>query len=168
MKTQGVFWIMTFLLVFVLHILMAEPMSVLGSRPNFFLLATIFFAIRGGPVIGELLGFSWGLLADVTSISLFGSQTFMLTLVGYIAGRLEGMIDEEKYSAQMVLVLLLSCLNIVGLLLLEILFKGVTERFRDRVVVLGPIYSTLLSPILFWALLQWTSVFHRTDLKVPG
>ena len=166
MRHQNIFWILTVLLVFILQVTIAGPISILGASPNFFLLSTVFFAIRGGPVVGEVLGFVWGMLSDVTSISLFGSQTFMLTLVGYLVGRLERKVDEENTSAQMVLVLLMSLLNLSGLLFLETLFGGVTQRFRDKSAALVPLYSTFLSPVLFWALLQWSLFFRRADLKV--
>ncbi len=166
MKNSGAFWILTVLMVFVFHVVLTGPVSIYGVNPNFFLLSTIFFAIRGGPILGEILGFIFGIIADATSISIFGSQTFMLTLIGYLVGRLERHVDEEKYSAQMVLVFLMSCLNLIGLLFLETLFRGVTQGFRSKSVILNPLYSTLFSPILFWVMLQWCSVFRRTDLKV--
>lgn len=170
MRRQNFFWILTIPLVFVFQAILAEPISIAGVSPNFFLLATIFFAVRSGPVMGELLGFTWGMLSDVVSISLFGSQTFMLTLIGYLVGRLERQVDEEKYSAQMVLVLIMSILNILGLLFMETLFGGAaqTHRFRDRSAFLSPIYSTLFSPVLFWLLFHWSSIFDRAGSRIKS
>ena len=166
MIQKNAFWILTVLLIFVLQVTISDHISVGGVTPNLFLLATIFFAVRGGPLVGEMIGFVLGLFSDVTSICLFGSQIFMMTLIGYLVGRLERKVDEEKYSAQMVLVFLMSFLNLGGLLFLEALFGGGTQRFRDKMAVLGPLYSTMVSPILFWALLQWATLFGRTDLKI--
>lgn len=166
MRRPNLYWILTIFLVFVLQVLIAPRIAPFGVVPNFFLLGTIFFAIRGGPVIGELVGFIFGLFSDVISISLFGSQTFMMTLIGYLVGRLERQVDEEKLSAQMVLVFLMSVLNGLGLFFLEALFAGAALRFRDKSAVLVPLYSTLISPVLFWVLTRWTAIFQRGDLRL--
>src|SRR5437870_2943939 len=124
------FWILTILILFILQVTFSELVSVKGVFPNLLLLATVFSGLQLGPVSGEWTGFIWGLLSDVASISVFGSQTFMLTLVGYIAGRLQGKIDEEKTVAQMVLVFLTSILYVLGLMFFELLFQGSTQRFK--------------------------------------
>ena len=114
MKWQWHFWLLTVLGVFILHLTVAGNIAIFQSSPNFLLLATVFFAVRGGPVRGEILGFIWGILSDISSTSIFGSQAFMYTFIGYIVGKLERMVDENKLSAQMVLVLVMSFLNLAG------------------------------------------------------
>ena len=81
MNRQGFFWILTILLVFVLQVTISDNISIYGVAPNLFVLSTIFFAIRIGPLAGETLGFILGLINDVTNVSVFGSQTFMMTLI---------------------------------------------------------------------------------------
>ena len=156
---------MTVLLVFIVHLTLAGSLSIFGTAPNFLLLSTVFFAIRGGPVTGEFFGFFMGILSDIASMSVFGSQAFMLTLIGYLVGKLERQVDEDKHSAQMFLVFLMSCANILGLALLESFFGGSAQRFRGQTVLIGPFYSTLICPVVFWALLQWIRIFRRPDLK---
>lgn len=165
MRHQGAFWLLTVFLVFTIHLTVAGNITVLGAAPNFLLLSTVFFAIRGGPVTGEILGFTWGMLSDIASTSVFGSQAFMLTFLGFLAGKLERKVDEDKYSAQMALVFIMSAANLLGLAFLESLFGGAPQRFKDKSVILGPFYSTLLCPVVFWGLLKWSSLFRKSDLK---
>ena len=162
---KSLFWILTVLLVFLLQVTISDRISIYGAAPNLFVLSTIYFAIRGGPLAGEILGFIFGLINDVTSVSVFGSQTFMMILIGYLAGRLERKVDEEKYSAQMALVLLMSFVNLLGILFWETLFGGVPQRFRDKFMILVPIYSTVICPALFWGLMRWGAFFRRAGLK---
>ena len=165
MKHPVIFWILTVLGVFTLHLTVAGNIAILGAAPNFLLLSTVFFAVRAGPMKGEVLGFLWGLLSDVASTSVFGSQAFMLTFVGFVVGKLEGKVDEDKYAAQMTLVFIMSVVNLLGLALLESIFGGAPQRFKDKSALLGPFYSTLLCPVVYWGLLRWRSIFRRSDLK---
>lgn len=159
------FWILTVLIVFVAQITFSNFIAVRGSFPNLMLLTVIFFGLYRGPVTGEILGFALGLLADSASISIFGSQTFMFTLIGFISGRLQGKINEEKPIAQMSLVFFMSLLYVAGLALLESLFGGSWERFRAGTSLYQTLYSTLISPLVFFALFQGYFIFHRSRLS---
>lgn len=159
------FWPLTLLLLFVFQIAFSQMLSLWGAFPNLLLLGTIFFAIRRGPITGEWIGFIWGLFADVSSISLFGSQTFMLTLIGYTVGLLQGKINAEKPIAQMSLVLMMSLAYLLGLLFFEALFGYSIQRFKVKTSFFQPVYSTLISPLLFSLLLRWSCFFHNHEMK---
>jgi len=167
MRHPAAFWFLTVILVFTLHLTVAGNIAVLGSVPNFLLLSIIFFAIRGGSLTGEILGFVLGLLSDIASTTVFGSQVFMLTFLGYLAGKLERKVDEDQPLAQVALVFILSIANLLGLVLLESLFGGSPQRFKGIFMILNPVYSTLLCPIVFWGLLKWSALFRKFDL-LPG
>lgn len=161
MNKESFFWPLTILLLFTLQITLSHWISIWGTFPNLLLLGTIFFAIRRGPLVGEWSGFVWGLFSDAASISIFGSQTFMLTLIGYSAGRLQGKINAEKPAAQMSLVFFMSLLYLLGLLLFEVLFGGSAQRFKVKTSFLQPFYSTLICPFLFSILMRWLSWFQK-------
>lgn len=151
-RKRFLFWSITILALFIFQMTFSSRLSIYGSFPNLLLLATIFFAIHTGPIPGEITGFFSGLLSDASSTSIFGSQTFMLTLIGYITGRLQGKINEEKNIAQMALVLSMSFLYVLGLIFFNVLFGGSAERFKVEISLLQPVYSTLISPLFFLAL----------------
>jgi rod shape-determining protein MreD len=149
------FWPLSLLAGFIFHMFVSDVLSVSGVVPNFMFLATVYFAMRFGPVSGQWMGFFWGLLADVSSISVFGSQTFMLTLVGYSVGRLQGKIDEEKPAAQMGLVFLTFALFLSGLVFFESLFGGSSQRFRIVDAGLQSLYCAVVAPFFFALLGRW-------------
>ena len=166
MNNSIVFWVITIFIGFALQITLSGTIDIVGVFPNILLLATIFFSVRGGPVIGELTGFIWGLFCDITSLSLFGSQCFMFTIIGYMVGHLHGKIDERMMTAQIVVVFLMSVFYLLGLLFFEYLFEGIPQRFHIGMTFLQPVYTTLACPILFLFLSWWYVLFHRTPGKI--
>ena len=166
MNRSNFFWLLTILFGFIFQVTFIRWISVFGVFPNLLLLGTIFYALRRGPMAGEWVGFIWGLLSDVASISLFGSQTFMLTLIGYGVGRLRGKMDEEKPTAQMTLVCVMSILYFVGLLFFETLFGGSMQRFKVRSSFFQALYSTLVCPFVFWILFKWTDRFEKPGFRL--
>lgn len=151
------FWTTTIFLCFILQMILGYRIAIFGAVPNFQLLAVVFFALRYGSVPGEYFGFFLGLLADVGSISIFGSQTFVFTLIGYLCGQLRGKIDDEQPFAQMGLVLAVGMFYILGLYCLENMFTGGGQRFKISMSIIQPIYTALISPLIFWFLLRWSS-----------
>jgi len=160
MNKKFLFWFSTIFICFAFQILSSSALSIFGVFPNFLILSTIFFALYYGPLRGTILGFIWGLFADSSSICIFGSQTFMLTLIGYVSGRFQRKIDEEKPIAQMGLVLLMSIFYVWGLIFFESLFTNSSERLRSEISFIQPVYSTVMSPLFFWLLMRWKSLFH--------
>ena len=161
MKTKEFFyWILTILFIFMFQIIFSDKIALFGAFPNLLLLGTIFFAVQAGPIEGEITGFLCGLLSDASSIFLFGSQTFMLTLIGYITGRLQRKINEEKLITQVVVVFLMSLLYVLGLLCFEMFFEGSIQRFKVTTSVVQPLYSTLISPIFFYILIYFNQKAH--------
>ena len=149
------FWVLTIFFTFIGQMLGTDFLSIHGVFPNILLLATVFFALQLGSMQGQWVGFILGLLADVASISILGSQTFMFTIIGNLVGRLHGQIDEEKPIAQMTFVFASSILYFLGLLAFESFFTGSAERFGSRATYFQPIYTTLMGPIVFWVLGRW-------------
>ncbi len=113
------FWLLTIFFTFIGQMLGTDFLSIHGVFPNILLLATVFFSLQLGSMPGQWVGFVLGLLADVASISILGSQTFMFTLIGNLVGRLHGQIDEEKPIAQMTLVFAASVLYCFGLFIFD-------------------------------------------------
>ena len=154
MRKSVWFWLLSLPVVFVFHMFVSDLISISGIVPNFLFLATVFYAVRFGPVAGEWMGFFWGLLGDVASISVFGSQTFMLTAVGYLVGRLRGKIDEEKPAAQLTLVFVMFLLFVFGLLFFGDLFGG-GQRFRAGDAFFQALYCAAVAPLFFALLDRW-------------
>lgn len=149
------FWGFTIVAGFLLQMSLEQPLLLFNTFPNFLLLSTVFFALSFGSMEGMLLGFIWGFLQDFASNALFGSQAFMLTLVGYYTGKIRRDIDQAKPMAQIGLVLLMSFINLFGLFFFEILFG---RRFYSSLILpsfFQMIYTGFFTPLFFILLRHW-------------
>ena len=57
-----------------------------GSTPDLLLVLVVGLALVRGPLVGSLLGFAGGMLADVGADRELGRTALVLALVGYAAG----------------------------------------------------------------------------------
>ncbi len=64
-----------------------------GAAPQFLLVLTVLIAARRGPVLGMLIGFSWGLYLDVARAELFGASALTLALAAYFVGVARRQVD---------------------------------------------------------------------------
>jgi len=162
---RAAFWAATVAGCYILQVVFLPLVALRGVTPNLMLLAVLYFAVHRGPAAGVWLGFSWGILSDVAGLSLFGSQAFILTAIGYGAGRLQGKVDEEKYPAQVVLVLAASLAHVAGVACLEAIFEGSVQRWRAAVSAAQPLYSVFICPLVFWLLKLWQKAFLRQEVR---
>ncbi len=81
------FGIPILLLTAVLQSTLVEGLRILGGRPDIVLLFAITWGIIRGANEGALWGFTGGLFCDLLSGGTFGLWTFVLTVVGFLAGQ---------------------------------------------------------------------------------
>ncbi len=75
------------ILVFLLHLVLSEWISIGGIRPDIFAIFTIYFTIRWGGFYGVILGFICGLLIDLGGTgNSFGLSAIIYTFMGYTTG----------------------------------------------------------------------------------
>jgi rod shape-determining protein MreD len=67
---------------------------------NGVLVAVLFFGLSRGPLVGQLMGFAWGLLMDASSLGMMGLHTLIYAVAGYSAGLLRRQLDEAKAWTQ--------------------------------------------------------------------
>lgn len=129
--------------------------------PNFLLLLVIYFALLKSPVVGVSIGFSAGFIADIFSLSPFGAQAFLFTLVGYFVGLQRGKIAENNYVAQVFVSLIMSLLYLIGFFLLLQIFPAVGKKnivFNDFLIII--INSILVIPF-FKLMDKWVLLWKR-------
>lgn len=162
-----IFYCTTFVAGICLQVMWPLDLSPFGVSPHFLLIATIYLALIRGAMIGEMFGFFWGLSADGMSVELFGSQAFLLTLVGYISGKLNRQLDESKPWAQFVFVFLISILYFVGLYGMYHIFTEPGRRIGVTSLILHPVINALLAPIIFLILRLWVQLwFPKSHLRL--
>lgn len=113
--------------------------------------------------MAETMGFFWGLIVDVIGITLFGLQSFLLTVIGYISGKLRRGVTSERPTAQMVIGFIATVIYGLGSLTVQNIFEeGANRDFIRSTLVMG-ILNILLAPAVFWVMEKWISFweFHQ-------
>lgn len=138
--------------------------------PQLLLLMTLWVGWRRGPLTGELAGFLGGLLADACSLAPFGSQTALLTLVGYIAGMERGRLDEQNLIAQVILAVIVSAGYLVGMMLIAQVVRAVhPHQLVDGIWRWGgaawsqPFWDGAAAPLVFRVLHIWEGWWRLSD-----
>ena len=91
------FFVLFFLGLFVLQFSFLPLISIYGIVPDLLLLATVSFAFLRGSAWGRLIGFSLGLMEDLSVGSFFGLHAFTLTLIGLFFGRFSDRVFKEQF-----------------------------------------------------------------------
>lgn len=72
--------------------------------PDLSLIAIIYFSVNFGKNMGQILGFSSGLLLDSLSGVPFGLNTFVKLIMGFLLGFFEGKIFLDKFILPIVII----------------------------------------------------------------
>lgn len=95
------FLILFFIALFVLQFSFMPLIAVYGVVPDLLLLATVSYAFLRGSARGSLVGFSLGLLEDLSIGSFFGLHAFTLTLIGLFFGRFSDRVFKEQFFCRL-------------------------------------------------------------------
>jgi rod shape-determining protein MreD len=132
----------------VIQILMQKYMSIFNVAPQVLMLNVIFFALIKGSLFGEMYGFTCGLFIDAFSISPFGTNAFILTLIGYIFGMFSHKLDEAQLSVHMVSTVIASFFYLLVMVLIFSV-SGIKKQITIPMLVVVPLYNLVLAPFLF-------------------
>ena len=69
--------------------------AIAGVKPDLALVIVALMAMRRGSMPGQIAGFASGLLADTISVAPLGLTAMTRTVVGYVVGRMEGVISVD-------------------------------------------------------------------------
>ena len=65
-----------------------SAVEIAEARPEVALVALISVALLRGPIFGAVAGFWVGLILDVATLETLGLTSLVLTIAGYVCGRL--------------------------------------------------------------------------------
>ena len=91
------YFILFFIVLFTLQFSFMPLIAVYGVIPDLLLLATVSYAFLRGSAWGGLIGFSLGLMEDLSVGSFFGLHAFTLTLIGLFFGRFSDRVFKEQF-----------------------------------------------------------------------
>jgi rod shape-determining protein MreD len=119
-----------------------------GGAPDLVLLAVIGVSMGRGPAAGAVIGFVTGLLVDLVppAAHVMGEYTFVLTLVGYLAGR--GVGGQVTTVVTCVLAAPVVAAAVGGL----IGEQGVTLAAIAAKAPVAVVYTLVVAPAVIWLL----------------
>lgn len=147
-------WIRFTVLTLAAAILQTSVVSLLGItaaqiRPNLLLILLVYFAVHAPAPYGILTSFAIGLGADLVGSGI-GPQMLAFGLIGSLITELRKLIMLHSLLNQIIVVLTAGiCSALLSLPLYAV--KGCPlPTGRWQLILWGPLYSALLSPMLFW------------------
>lgn len=99
-----------------------------GVKPDLALLIVTLVAIRRGSMSGQVSGFASGLLEDAISVSPLGFTSLIRASVGYLAGRLEGVIAVDRLLLPAVIAVIATVFKALIVALLSLVF-AISTRY---------------------------------------
>lgn len=155
---------LTILVSLIVQLLVMGYLSICGAGPQILLVSVIFLSLRYGPLFGEIYGFIAGLFLDTFAISVFGINSLVFTMVGYVYGNLSRRINESRILVQVLLAFVASYLHVGFRTVASAVFASEHNIFSVSVVA-GPIYTTLLAPLLVKIYSIWISIIEKWSGK---
>ncbi|MES2764834.1 MAG: rod shape-determining protein MreD [Bacteroidota bacterium] len=74
------------LVLCIIHRMFLDLISVAGVTPDLLLLLTVWIALKEGQSVGQFAGFGAGLLFDIISVDVLGTNALAKSIAGFIAG----------------------------------------------------------------------------------
>lgn len=157
MRHRLLFGIATLVIGWILQVILLGLFPVGWPTPHILLLIVLALAGRGETNLAQSLGFFWGLALDVQSVSLFGCQAWVLTLLGYSASRITRLLNIEKQMTQMTVAGVASLCFWGGMALVDHLFRATRpERpLFPELMILSVLYDVFFAPLCFRIIGWW-------------
>jgi rod shape-determining protein MreD len=123
------------------------------------LVAVLSVGLSRGPLVGEVLGFIWGLLVDASSLGALGTHAILYAGAGYLAGMLSRQLDESKLWTQAIFSFGVSCVFLALLQVFDRVFSS-TSRPANWTILVQPLSNAVVAPVVFYLMRQWTRLWN--------
>ncbi len=97
MKLKYIIPLLIFIPVVIIQLTIIPFVAIQEVVPNLLLIAVVYFSIGNGQIFGTINATAFGLLYDLISGNLVGSNMLSLTVAGFVAGYFSGETKREKY-----------------------------------------------------------------------
>lgn len=152
------YYVLTLFMVFWLQAAGNFVSGFSGVSANLVLIAVLYFGLSRGPMVGEGLGFFWGLMIDASSLGILGTHALLYASAGFLAGMLRRQLDEDKGWTQVIFSFAISFLYVVFSLIVERMFASAV-RTPSWSMLAQPFINALVAPLLFWFLRAWSQLW---------
>ncbi|MDY0341337.1 MAG: rod shape-determining protein MreD [Coriobacteriia bacterium] len=151
---------------FILQVMIAPHMAIIGVTPNLLLLVVITLAFVEGSSAGATVGFIAGILMDLLSSGPIGAWALVMSVTGYLSGSLTRNLFAEGWLAP-VTVGVVTALVADFAYLVVVTVIGVGPAFwpaLGRLVLPRAVYNAVLVMLLY----PWLARFLRTDRSIKS
>jgi rod shape-determining protein MreD len=154
------------LAAFVLQVVIAPHIALLGTVPSFPVLVVITLALVEGPRAGAWSGFFAGLLLDLLGTHPVGAWALVLTVVGYVAGMVQANLFAEGWLLPVTVAVIASVMAELAYLIVLIILGTGMPLWSSIIAVVLPrgVYNTVLALLLY----PWLARFLRPDQGVKS
>ena len=160
------YFISTLLAGLFLHLLVNRYLTIFGVGPNVLLLIVVTHGFFYGSLSAEMMGFSMGLVADALGTNLFGLQSLILTILGYLAGRLRRRVASERPTGQLVIGFVSTMFYSLGISFVGQSFESGIQRAPFLSVLVSGILNALVMPVMFFVVERWSLLWRENQLRL--
>jgi len=134
--------------------------------PDLALGIIVYSASINGMMIGQLSGFSYGIILDFLSAAPLGLNALIRALIGALAGLLKGNLMLDVFLIPMILCAVATLLKALMLLLLHLLFGEAVPTYPFAAPLLWSemALNTITAPFLFALLKRFKNLFAGKEL----
>ena len=142
-----------------IHFIFNRYLSGYGVTPQLLLLIVVAHGFLLGPMMGEILGFSWGLMMDSIGVSFFGLESLLLALAGYLAGKLRKRVASQRPTAQIFIALGATAYYFGTSSLVTYVLESTLLSISWVAIFLGAVFNVLLVMAVFWVVEWWILIW---------
>jgi rod shape-determining protein MreD len=145
----------------ILQSTLLSRLAVNRAVPDLALGILVFTAYQNGAMTGQLAGFCSGILLDFLSAAPLGLNAFVRTLVGALAGRMNGTFFLDSFFLPMALCAGATVTKAVLYFVLHILFSGAIPSYAlfESTLWIELAVNTVTAPLLFGFLRTFNTIF---------
>jgi rod shape-determining protein MreD len=149
---KNVIWATVFSVIAgILQSTLLSRIAVDHAVPDIALGILVFTAYRNGSMTGQLSGFCSGIFLDFLSAAPLGLNAFVRTLIGAVAGRMNGGLFLDNFFLPMLLCAGATAVKVALYFILHLLFSGAVPSYSlfENVLWIELMLNTVTAPALF-------------------
>jgi rod shape-determining protein MreD len=150
--TKNVIWATIFSVIAgILQSTLFRHLAIHHAAPDLALGILVFTAYQNGAMTGQLSGFCSGIFLDFLSAAPLGLNAFVRTMVGALAGRMNGTFFLDSFFLPMALCAGATAIKAALYFVLHVLFSGAVPSYTlfEPTLWVELILNTITAPLLF-------------------
>lgn len=123
----------------------------LPAVPDLLLIVSLYLSVHNGKVFGVSSGFVSGLLLDFLSVSPFGLNCLLRTIIGYVTGIFNKSLNMSGVFLPVLIGFLATMLKVLMVFVISVFFPGsvVPYSLLSRAFLFELCANSILTPLVF-------------------